>query len=378
MYCMTQTEHGNSTKERSVNRLPSVPTMYQALVNRDSSFEGVFFVGVKTTGIFCRPTCPARKPKVENVEYFPTTQDALYAGYRPCSRCSPLDREKQPPELVKRLCEVIERDPSKKIQNKELIAMRIDPSTARRQFQRYYGMTFQAYHRARRMGMALKEIRSGDTVIGAQLEHGYESASGFWEAFKQLFGTPPSKAEQVTCLLARWIESPLGPLLALADDDGLHLLEFVDRRGLENEVLHLRKRTGSFIVPGNHPHLDRISSEIKAYFEGTGRDFSVPLVVGGTPFEKSVWKQLRRIPLGDTWSYARLAKKLNNPSATRAVGRANGRNVLAIVIPCHRVIRADGTLCGYGGGVWRKQWLLDHERQMVVASKKPASVPERE
>jgi AraC family transcriptional regulator, regulatory protein of adaptative response / methylated-DNA-[protein]-cysteine methyltransferase len=347
--------------------------MYRALVDRDSSFEGVFFVGVKTTGIFCRPTCPARKPKVENVEYFSSTQDALYAGYRPCSRCAPLDREKKAPDLVKKLCEAIDRDPAKKIQNAELQAMGIDPSTARRQFQKYYGMTFQAYHRARRMGLALREIRGGETVIGTQLDHGFESASGFWEAFKQLFGTPPSKAGNVACLLAQWIETPLGAMLALANDDGLHLLEFVDRRGLEKEIVQLRKRTGALIVPGSHPLLDKTSKQIKNYFSGSIQTFDLPLAAKGTPFEQSVWKQLQRIKPGETWSYAQLAKKLGNPNAVRAVGRANGRNLLAIVIPCHRVIRADGTLCGYGGGIWRKQWLLDHERKIRLA--KSASRP---
>ncbi len=349
-----------------MTKLPSASVMYRALLERDTAFEGVFFAGVKSTGIFCRPTCPARKPKSENVEYFASPSEALYAGYRPCSRCSPLDREKRAPELVKRLCELVEQSPTGRIRESELRAMGIDPSSARRQFLRYYGMTFQAYHRARRMGMALREIRSGETVIGAQIDHGFESASGFWEAFKQVFGAPPSKAQGVNCLYARWIDTPLGAMVALADDRGLHLLEFVDRRGLEREVLKLRKQTQSFIVPGNNVHLDGIACELKEYFAGNLRRFSVPVVVAGTAFEESVWGLLQKIPVGETWSYAQMAKKLDKPAATRAVGRANGCNRLALVVPCHRVIRADGTLCGYGGGIWRKKWLLDHERRMTV------------
>ena len=342
--------------------LPPASTMYRALLHRDSSFEGLFFVGVKTTGIFCRPTCPAKKPKVENVEFFPSSRDALYAGYRPCARCSPLDHEKKAPDLVRRLCEEIEKDPSRKFRGAELRAMKIDPSTARRQFQRYYGMTFQAYQRARRMGSALRDIRQGETVIGAQLDHGFESASGFWEAFKQLFGTPPSRAQQINCLMAAWIDTPLGAMLALADDHGLHLLEFVDRRGLEREILQLRKKTGCFIVPGRNALLDKTKDEVKRYFDGTLAEFSIPLVTAGTPFETKVWNALRTIPRGRTWSYAQLASKIGSPNAVRAVGRANGCNPLAIVIPCHRVIRSDGELCGYGGGIWRKKWLLEHER----------------
>ena len=342
--------------------------MYRALLNRDTSFEGVFYVGVKTTGIFCRPTCPARKPRPENVEYFATPRDALYGGYRPCSRCSPLDREKRLPELVRRLRDVVEQSPTGKLSSAELRALGIDPSTARRQFQRYYGMTFHAYHRARRMGLALGEVRNGEAVIMAQLNNGFESASGFWEAFKRVFGVPPSRAEQINCLQAKWIETPLGAMLALANDEGLHLLEFVDGRRLEKELLELRERIGCAIVPGNHPYLDQISEELKNYFDGTAITFTVPMVMAGSPFERDVWTLLQTIPPGETWSYMQLAQAIGNPKAVRAVGRANGRNRLAVVIPCHRVIRADGSLCGYGGGIWRKQWLLDHERQVTGRS----------
>jgi AraC family transcriptional regulator of adaptative response/methylated-DNA-[protein]-cysteine methyltransferase len=349
----------------SMQTLPPVTIMYNALLRRDSTFEGVFLVGVKTTGIFCRPTCPARKPNLENVEYFSSPQAALYAGYRPCSRCNPLDKEKKKPEIVRRLFDAIEQSPTRKISGIDLRKMGIDPSTARRQFLRTYGMTFNAYQRARRMGLALHEIHNGETVIMAQLNHGFTSASGFWEAFKQVFGTPPSQAKQVKYLQARWIDTPLGAMLALADQKGLYLLEFVDRRGLENEIALLRKRTGCVILPGNNAHLDRINEELKNYFGGTLINFTVPLIMIGSAFERAVWGMLREIPAGETWSYAQLAQKLNKPAASRAVGNANGRNRLALVIPCHRVIRADGSLCGYGGGVWRKRWLLNHEQRAI-------------
>jgi AraC family transcriptional regulator of adaptative response/methylated-DNA-[protein]-cysteine methyltransferase len=342
--------------------------MYRALLHRDSGFEGIFYVGVKTTGIFCRPTCPARKPRPENVEYFASPHEALYGGYRPCSRCQPLEKEKRPPALVRRLREAVEQAPAGKLSDAELRAMGIDPSTARRQFRRYCGMTFHAYHRARRIGLALREVRQGEPVIGAQLNQGFESASGFWEAFRRVFGAPPSRAGKVDCLLARWIETPLGAMLALANEEGLHLLEFIDRRGLEQELIRLRERTACAVVPGDNPHLDRISEELQRYFNGAAADFTVPLMVSGSPFERGVWALLQTIPPGETWSYAQLAQQLGRPSAVRAVGRANGRNQLAIVIPCHRVIRADGNLCGYGGGIWRKQWLLEHERKAAGQS----------
>lgn len=345
--------------------------MVQAMLQSDSNFEGIFYTAVKTTGIFCRPTCTARKPKPEHVEFYATVNAALFAGYRPCKRCHPMDRVMQKHALVQRLTELVEQAPYQKITSQDLRNMNIDPSTARRQFQRAYGMTFQAYQRARRMGSALHEIRSGDSVITAQVNHGFSSSSGFWEAFKNVFGASPSQAEGVRILLARWIDTPLGGMLALADDEGLHLLEFVDRRGLENEILRLRKHLHCSIVPGNHAYLDQIAAELAGYYEGSCFDFHTPMVEFGSVFEQSVWALLKQIPPGETWSYAKMAELLGKPTATRAVGHANGKNTLAIIIPCHRVIRADGALSGYGGGVWRKQWLLDHEQSHLAKQRQP-------
>jgi AraC family transcriptional regulator of adaptative response/methylated-DNA-[protein]-cysteine methyltransferase len=237
--------------------LPTLTTMHRAFIDRDPSFEGVFYVGVKTTGIFCRVTCPARRPNPENIEYFSSPDEALYAGYRPCSRCKPLDREANRPETLTRLLNAIEQSPAVRISDKELQQMDIDPSTARRQFKRYFGMTFQAYQRARRMGSALHDIRAGQPVIDAQIEQGFSSASGFWQSFRQVFGTPPSQSQQVRCQLARWIDTPLGAMLAVADASDLYLLEFVDRRAFEIEILQLRKRTGAYIVPGIIPSWKR-------------------------------------------------------------------------------------------------------------------------
>jgi AraC family transcriptional regulator of adaptative response/methylated-DNA-[protein]-cysteine methyltransferase len=140
-------------------------------------------------------------------------------------------------------------------------------------------------------------------------------------------------------------------------------------------VLDLRKRTKCIIVPGNNKHLDAIAAELKRYFDGAGLDFSIPLVLGGSAFEKAVWAELQTIPAGMTRSYTEMAKSLGRPGASRAVGRANGRNCLALVVPCHRVIRADGTLCGYGGGVWRKKWLLEHERRKLIICSPTENTP---
>ncbi len=343
--------------------LPPSETMYSALVNSDPSFEGIFFVGVRTTGIFCRPTCHAKKPARENVEFFSSPNEALLGGYRPCLRCQPMDPEKRPPELIERLRAEVEKAPDGRLTDKELAALSIDPSTARRQFKRHYGMTFQAYHRARRLGLALREVRRGESVEEARNGSGFESESGFREAFTHIFGVPPTAAKQRDCLFAERIETPLGMMLAVADDDGLRLLEFGDRRALERELPILRQRLRKSVVPGEHRHLDAIRAQLADYFSGKNLEFDLPLAPVGSEFQRRAWKILRTIPVGETRSYSWMAERLGDPGARRAVGRANGTNMMCIVIPCHRVIRADGTLCGYGGGLWRKKWLLDHERK---------------
>jgi AraC family transcriptional regulator of adaptative response/methylated-DNA-[protein]-cysteine methyltransferase len=345
--------------------------MYRALVNRDSSFERIFFVGVRTTGIFCRPTCPAKKPARENVDFFPTPGEALHGGYRPCLRCRPMDPDKRPPELIERLRAEVERAPGGRLTDKELAALSIDPSTARRQFKRHYGMTFQAYHRARRMGLALREVRKGGRVDEAKNRSGFESASGFREAFTRVFGDPPTAAKERDCMFAERIETPLGTMLAVADDKGLRLLEFADRRALEAELAALRQRLKTNVVPGEHKYLDAIRIQLSRYFSGENLEFDIPLAPIGSDFQMRTWELLRKIPTAETRSYSWMAERLGIPKARRAVGRANGTNMMSIIIPCHRVIRADGSLCGYGGGLWRKKWLLDHERkfQKVTSDK---------
>jgi AraC family transcriptional regulator, regulatory protein of adaptative response / methylated-DNA-[protein]-cysteine methyltransferase len=341
---------------------------YRALQRRNAAYEGIFVVGVKTTGVFCRPTCPARKPLRENVEFFPGSSEALYAGYRACLRCKPMNVAGSAPPLVETLRQQVEQNLSEPLRDRHLVEMGIEPSTARRQFQRYFGMSFHAYQRARRMGSALAAVRNGSNILDTQLAHGFESPSGFREAFAKLFGAVPSKASGVHCLLARWIETPLGAILALADDSGLYVLDWVDRRGLEREIVRLRKKTKFAIVPGDHPMLDQAERELGEYFSGVRKTFTLPLALRGTDFQRRVWEALLQIPPGETRSYAEIAKAIGKPKAVRAVARANGDNFRGIVIPCHRVIGSDGSLTGYGGGLPRKQWLLNHERSPARAA----------
>jgi AraC family transcriptional regulator of adaptative response/methylated-DNA-[protein]-cysteine methyltransferase len=224
-------------------------------------------------------------------------------------------------------------------------------------------LTFQAYHRARRMGLALREVRNGSRVDEAQDNSGFESASGFREAFTRIFGNPPTEAMSRACMFTERIDTPLGAMVAVADDKGLRLLEFADRRALETELKILRQRLKTNVVPGEHRHLEMARAQLARYFSGKNLEFDIPLAPIGSEFQLRAWKLLCSIPVAETRSYSWMAQRLGIPGARRAVGRANGTNMIPIIIPCHRVIRADGTLCGYGGGLWRKKWLLDHERR---------------
>jgi AraC family transcriptional regulator of adaptative response/methylated-DNA-[protein]-cysteine methyltransferase len=223
-------------------------------------------------------------------------------------------------------------------------------------------MPFQAFSRARRLSGALGRIREGSSLDAAVLESGYDSHSGFREAFARTFGAAPGGYRNRDCVLLAWIQSPLGPLVAGATAEGVCLLEFSDRRMLETQLAVVRKLLAAPAVPGSNRHLQRLERELADYFAGSLRGFSVPLVYPGTRFQRRVWEQLLAIPYGETRSYQGLARALGEPSAVRAVGRANGLNRLAIVIPCHRVINKDGRLGGYGGGLRRKQYLLELER----------------
>lgn len=339
---------------------------FKALVARDSGYEGVFFAGITTTGVFCRPTCPARKPKFENCEFFETAQQALLASYRPCQRCRPLSHPNQVSELVQRLVDAVEKDPEKRWKDKDFRELAVDVSTARRQFKKRFGMTFIEYARARRMGIAMKQIRSGEAVIEAQLSTGYESSSGFRDAFSKIMGAAPSKQGECQILKSTWLDSPLGPILAISDEESLYLLEFVDRRGLEREIERLRFRTKSAIIPGSTKPIQSIEKELAHYFKGTLTTFKTPIKYLGSPFQQKVWNALTKIPYGETCSYAELAKAIKQPTAHRACANANGANQLAIIIPCHRVINSNQKIGGYGGGVARKIWLINHEKKNSI------------
>jgi O-6-methylguanine DNA methyltransferase len=254
------------------------------------------FVAVETTGIFCRPDCPAPAPRAGNVLAASSARDALFSGFRPCLRCRPLHSAgpRPTPAEVRR-------------------AERLRPVLA-------------AARRARRVR------RGADAVV------------------------------------LRLLSTPLGPMLAGATDDGIALLEFADRPMLPTQLAVLERRLHRPLVAGRHDLLDHLQAELAEYFRGQRTTFDVPLVVAGTPFQERVWDVLRAIPAGSTLAYEELAERAGHPSAMRAAGTANGANRLALLIPCHRVIRKSGETGNYGGGRWRKAWILSHEARLASAT----------
>ena len=345
--------------------LPPRAEMVRAMLERDTSYEGVFFTAVKTTGIFCRPGCTARSPKPANVEFFASAEQCLAAGYRACKRCKPLDTAASAPDWVQKLFKSVDADPEQRWTDARLLAEGIEPLKLRRWFKQHFGMTFHAWLRTRRLGMALGGIKQGDSIDDVAFDSGYESLSGFRDAFQKSFHITPGRAANSEPLLFTRLTTPLGPMIAMAERRGLVLLEFLDQASLNPSVQALQNRFGYAVAPGHNAHLQQIEEQLSAYFAGTLTEFSVALHMPGSEFSRRVWAELAKIPYGRTTTYGAIAAILGKPGASRAVGLANGHNRLSIVVPCHRVIGADGSLTGYAGGQPRKAFLLRLENAAV-------------
>lgn len=239
-----------------------------------------------------------------------------------------------------------------------------DPSTVRRAFKRQFGITFLELARMRRLREGFASLASGDKVITAQHEAGFDSSSAFRAAFARLLGCAPGDLKPGRTLSASWIATPLGDMVAVASASYLHLLEFVDRRALPSELRRLQDDLKEPIGLGTPDPIMQAQAELADYFIARSARFETPLQLSGSAFMRCVWDALRPIPVGETRSYGEIAREIGRPEAIRAVARANGANQIALMIPCHRVIGADGSLTGYGGGLWRKQRLIEIESQL--------------
>ncbi|GAA6181145.1 trifunctional transcriptional activator/DNA repair protein Ada/methylated-DNA--[protein]-cysteine S-methyltransferase [Shimia sp. NS0008-38b] len=343
--------------------LPSHDTLYAALLARDPAYDGRAYVCVSSTGVFCRLTCPARKPKSENCTFFASIGECIEAGYRACKRCHPMAPAAESDPAIAALLSALDERPDIRWSERHVAQMGFDLSTVRRSFKRQFGMTFLEMARQRRLREGFEALSSGEKVIDAQHSASFESPSAFRAAFARLLGCAPADLHQGGLLCADWITSPLGDLIAVSSASHLHLLEFVERKALPRELSRLRDFAKGDLGLGRYAPTDQVEAELRMFFAGKSAKFHTPLAFHGTPFTKDVWHALCDIPAGETRTYSELAQAMGRPAATRAVARANAANQIALLVPCHRVLGADGALTGYGGGLWRKQKLIEIERQ---------------
>lgn len=334
---------------------------YQALLDRATDYTGLFFVGVKTTGVFCISVCRARKPKRENVVFYDDVKSALDAGFRPCKVCCPTENAFSAPDFIEQTMRLVRDNPKTRISDGDLRQHAIGPERVRRWFLKNHGITFQAFQRMQRVNVALQELKGGRTATDVAFDSGYDSLSGFGYTCKKLTGHAPSERRQA--ILIHRFTTPIGPMFVCATERGVCLLEFVDRRMLETEFSDLQRLLSASIIAGENRHTRQAEQEIGEYFAGQRQRFEIALDMPGSAFQQAVWQGIATTGFGEMSHYQALAASIGKPDAARAVAGACGANRVAIVIPCHRILGKDGAMTGYGGGIARKEWLLAHEQK---------------
>ena len=333
---------------------------WAAFERRDRSWDGRVIGAVKTTGIYCKPSCPARRPKREHVEFFLDGETAQAAGYRACLRCRP-DEVGRDCEAVAKAVALIEAAVEPLLLADLAAAVGYAPHHFQRLFTRDLGVSPAAYARALRARRAEAHLKEDKSVTEAIYDAGYSAPSRFYADASERIGMTPSawrdggRGETIRFVVA---DSPLGPLLVAATPKGICRLTFdEDERALK------RRFPNADIRPDDGTIAEWVDAALVA-IERPAAAPELPIDVRGTAFQEAVWQELRRIPLGQTRSYADIAKAVGQPGAVRAVGTANGSNPVAVLVPCHRVIRSDGSLGGYAGGLDRKRKLLEAERAL--------------
>lgn len=329
---------------------------WQAVLARDRTKDGLFVYGVKSTGIYCRPSCASKKPKRENVLFFNTPAEAERAGFRACRRCRPDSMGGDPGrELAGRAREVLlERFRNPASAREALDGLGVSRERLSEAYCRAWGESPKKTLEALRFEEAKKSLAGGVSILNASALLRFESVSGFYAFFRRMGGLTPreylkecGREEQVLLL-----DSPLGRLRLSSMAGrvtGVRLAAAGEKGGED---------------PG--PELSELKNELLSYFKGELRDFQVPVAAEGTPFMKKVWKALSEIPYGQTMTYRELAQKIGCPASARAVGMACRRNPLLIVVPCHRVVGSNGSLTGYAAGVKAKAWLLEMEKRAAA------------
>jgi AraC family transcriptional regulator of adaptative response/methylated-DNA-[protein]-cysteine methyltransferase len=333
---------------------------WAAFERRDRSWDGRVIGAVKTTRIYCKPSCPARRPKREHVEFFLDGETAQAAGYRACLRCRP-DEVGRDREAVAKAVELIEAAEEPLLLADLAAAVGYAPHHFQRLFTRDLGVSPASYARALRARRAQSHLEEDKPVTHAIYDAGYAAPSRFYADAEARIGMTPSawrdggRGETIRFVIA---DSPLGPLLVAATAKGICRLTFD-----EDESALKRRFPNADIRPDDGTIAEWVDSALAAISTPSAAR-ELPIDVRGTAFQEAVWRELRRIPLGETRSYADIAKAVGQPGAVRAVGTANGSNPVAVLVPCHRVIRSDGSLGGYAGGLDRTRKLLEAERAL--------------
>jgi AraC family transcriptional regulator of adaptative response/methylated-DNA-[protein]-cysteine methyltransferase len=341
---------------------------WNAVVARDASRDGEFVFAVSTTGVYCRPSCPARRPRRQNVQFFLGPAPAELAGYRACLRCRPKSVSRTPSDGVKAICRYIEQHLDEPLTLARLgKEFRQSPFHLQRRFKAILGITPREYADSCRLRLLKRQLQAGDSVTRAMYDAGYGSSSRLYERTASQLGMTPDKYRRgaiaahirYTCA-----DSPLGRMLIAATERGVCTIQFGRSDG---ELIEGLKREFPFAArKQDDGGLESWVGALLGHMRGQDLDSSLPLDIRATAFQRRVWTYLQSIPFGATRSYCQVAKAIGRPRAARAVARACATNPVAVAIPCHRVVREDGSMGGYRWGIERKKTLLEMEQAPVV------------
>jgi AraC family transcriptional regulator of adaptative response/methylated-DNA-[protein]-cysteine methyltransferase len=348
-------------------------TYWQAVLTRDRSSDGSFVYAVRSTGIYCRPSCPSRRPRHEQVVFFPLPQSAEQAGFRPCRRCQPRNSDgytNAQAEIIFQACRAIESHLDEDLSLASLGAqLHISPHHLQRSFKRIVGITPRQYAETCRLEQFKNRLKEGDSVTRAMYEVGYSSSSRLYERASAHLGMTPTayrKGGLGMHIHYTIVDSPLGRLLVAATGRGICGVSLGDADALLEATL--RGEYPAAQIQRDDAGLGEWVSAFLSYLHGRQPDLPLPVDVQATAFQWQVWEALRAIPSGSTRSYSEVARSLGHPQAARAVARACATNPVALVIPCHRVVRENGDLGGYRWGIGRKQQLLAQEKATAQAT----------
>ena len=345
---------------------PTDETRWQAVLDRDPRADGVFFTCVHTTGIYCRPTCPARRPNRENVSFAATREEARRAGFRPCKRCTPDDETSFPQrqaETIARACARLETSEDRLTLEQLAAEVGMSPFHFHRVFKQVTGLTPKAYADAHRTERVRDRISSSGTVTEAIYGAGYASNGRFYETSAQTLGMTPTRYRAGAAgeiIRAAVAPCSLGHVLVAATDKGLCSVMLGDDPDRLRRTLRDRFPRAEFAP--DDAGFEQLVAAVVAQIEEPARSVDLPLDIRGTAFQQRVWQALRCIPAGTTATYGEIAAAIGAPKAVRAVAQACANNRIAVVIPCHRVIGKDGSLTGYAWGTERKRALLEREQ----------------